>query len=81
MCVFVGVHCTQVSGGPRTAFMSQFSPAIMCVLEIQLKSSGLWQILCLMSHLTSQGCEFFKIVINIYNFCDLNHLNTIMSNH
>lgn len=41
MCVFVGVHCTQVSGGPRTAFMSQFSPAIMCVLEIQLKSSGL----------------------------------------
>lgn len=41
MCVSVGVHCTQVSGGLRMSFMSQFSAAIMCVLEIQLRSSGL----------------------------------------
>lgn len=40
-----------------------------------------WQTLWLMSHLTIQGCEVFKIVINIYNFCHLHHLNTILSNH
>lgn len=79
MCVSVCVHCAQVSGGPRTAFMSQFSAAIMCVLAQAVRP--VWQTLWLMSHLTSQGCECFKIVVNIYHFCHLNHLNTILSNH
>lgn len=60
VCLWRYALCTDVCG-PWTTFVNQFSAAIMCVLGFQLKSAGLCgKHFDSLSHLTSQGCEFFK---------------------
>lgn len=75
MCV-CGVHCAQVSEWSEDSF---YEPGLCCHC-VQSGDPAQAAGLC-GSHLTSQGCECFKIVVNICHFCHLNHLNTILSNH